>query len=87
MDSLQQFKELVARLNPMRPVSEPNEHAWYVERPDSLARRIARSFDLEPAASHLIIGSIGCDTMAASCFEPTRRRAANVCGPVKPARR
>lgn len=60
MDRLQQFKELVARLNPMRPVREPHEHAWYVQRPDSLAHRIARSFDLEPTASHLIIGSIGC---------------------------
>ncbi len=60
MDRLQTFREVLARLDPTRPIRARDEQGWYVERPDKVATLVANTFHLEPASSHLVIGSIGC---------------------------
>lgn len=54
------LQNLLQRLDPTLPIMSPAHQPWYVERPDGVGATIARSLQLEPASSHLIVGSIGC---------------------------
>ena len=56
---LQQYRDLLKSLDPTQPLSQ-DQQSWYVPRPDGTATKLARSMQLEPKQSHLIVGSIGC---------------------------
>jgi hypothetical protein len=53
---LHSFRALIHRLDPTQPAAEPS---WYVERPDGVGTALARSLMLDPAGTHLVVGSIG----------------------------
>ncbi len=59
-DRLERFRRAIARLDPTRPLKTPGEHDLYVSHPGGLAARLGATLLLEPASTHVVIGSIGC---------------------------
>ncbi|MBN1609953.1 MAG: hypothetical protein JW940_25220 [Polyangiaceae bacterium] len=58
-DRLARFRRLRGQLAPARDPSEVLVQGGYVERPDSVGRRIAAELELAPASSHVLIGGVG----------------------------
>lgn len=58
--TLDLVQNLLPRLDPTLPIMSLAHQPWYVNRPNGVGATIARSLQLEPASSHLVVGSIGC---------------------------
>lgn len=57
---LQKFRAFLAALNPSADPSDALGRGFYVEPPGGgVAERLARSLELEPTSSHLVLGGIG----------------------------
>jgi hypothetical protein len=60
MLQLEKLQSLLRRLDPTQPIHSPVQQSWYVPLPSGLSKTVARSIQLEPTGSHLIVGAIGC---------------------------
>ena len=58
-NQLEIYRQVLRRLDPTRPIKAPTDKSWYVARPDGVGHALARSLQIEPQSSHLVVGSIG----------------------------
>lgn len=60
MDRLAGLRDVLQRIDPTRPIRRPEDHGWYVERPDGVGTILGRTLQVDPGGSHLLVGAIGC---------------------------
>lgn len=60
IDQLERFRALLPRLDPTQPIKNPDQQAWYVERPDGIGNALGRTLQIDRTSTHLLVGSIGC---------------------------